>query len=63
MIIFGVDPGTILTGFGIIKSQKTQTEYIHSGIIKPNPQEELALKLKFISLYLLKFFLYNLKKG
>ena len=48
MIIFGVDPGTILTGFGIIKSQKTQTEYIHSGIIKPNPQEELALKLKFI---------------
>jgi len=48
MIIFGVDPGTILTGFGIIKSNKTQIEYIHSGIIKPNPKEELPQKLKFI---------------
>jgi len=48
MIIFGVDPGTILTGFGIIKSNKTKIEYIHSGIIKPNPKEELPQKLKFI---------------
>jgi crossover junction endodeoxyribonuclease RuvC len=48
MIIFGVDPGTILTGFGIIKSHKTQIEYVNSGIIKPNPKENLPLKLKFI---------------
>ncbi len=48
MIIFGVDPGTILTGFGIIKSDKNIIEYLHSGIIKPNSKENLPAKLKFI---------------
>ncbi|MBK8944700.1 MAG: crossover junction endodeoxyribonuclease RuvC [Ignavibacteriae bacterium] len=48
MIIFGVDPGTVLTGFGIIKSNKNQIEYLHSGIIKPNSKEELPQKLNFI---------------
>jgi len=48
MIIFGVDPGTILTGFGIIKSQKNKIDYLHSGIIKPNPKENLPAKLKYI---------------
>lgn len=48
MIIIGVDPGTILTGFGIIKSHKNQIEYLHSGIIKPNPKDELPQKLNFI---------------
>ena len=48
MIIFGVDPGTILTGFGIINSYKNQISYVHSGIIKPNPKEDLSLKLKHI---------------
>lgn len=48
MIIFGVDPGTVLTGFGIIKSNKSQIEYLDSGIIKPNSKEELPQKLNFI---------------
>jgi len=48
MIIFGVDPGTILTGFGIINFENNQIAYIKSGIIKPNPKEELASKLKHI---------------
>jgi len=48
MIIFGVDPGTILTGFGVIHFYKNQTGYLKSGIIKPNPKEVLSSKLKFI---------------
>ncbi len=48
MIIMGVDPGTILTGFGIIKSLKSEIDYIDSGIIRPNPKEALPQKLKFI---------------
>lgn len=48
MIIFGVDPGTILTGFGIIKFEKNKIAHIKSGIIKPNPQKELSQKLKHI---------------
>lgn len=48
MIIFGVDPGTILTGFGIINTEKNDVAYIKSGIIKPNPKEDLSSKLKHI---------------
>lgn len=48
MIIFGVDPGTILTGFGIINSNKNTITHLKSGIIKPNPNEDLAEKLKYI---------------
>jgi crossover junction endodeoxyribonuclease RuvC len=48
MIILGVDPGTILTGFGIIKSHKNEVTYKKSGIIKPSPKDELSGKLKFI---------------
>lgn len=48
MIIFGVDPGTILTGFGIINSQKNQIAYLKSGIIRPNPADDLSSKLKYI---------------
>ena len=48
MIIFGVDPGTILTGFGIINIQKNDVAYIKSGIIKPNPKVDLSSKLKHI---------------
>ncbi len=46
MIIFGVDPGTILTGFGIINSKGNQLAYIKSGIIKPNPKEQFIYKTK-----------------
>lgn len=48
MIIFGVDPGTILTGFGIINSNKNTITHLKSGIIKPNPNEDLSEKLKYI---------------
>ena len=54
MIIFGVDPGTILTGFGIINAKGSQLAYIKSGIIKPNPKENLSVKLKQIYLELNK---------
>lgn len=48
MIIFGVDPGSILTGYGIISSNKNQIAYLNSGIIKPDPKQNLSEKLKFI---------------
>lgn len=48
MIIFGVDPGTILTGFGIINSKNKNIAHLKSGIIKTNPKDDLASKLKFI---------------
>ena len=48
MIILGVDPGTIITGFGIIDSVKKEISYKESGIIKPSPKDDLPNKLKFI---------------
>jgi crossover junction endodeoxyribonuclease RuvC len=48
MIIFGVDPGTILTGFGIINFKGKQLAHLKSGIIKTNSSDELSVKLKQI---------------
>ncbi len=48
MIILGIDPGTILTGFGIVHKNKNTIGYKTSGIIKPSATEELSEKLKFI---------------
>lgn len=48
MIIFGVDPGTMCTGFGIVKHSNNELANIHSGIIEPPSGIELPFKLEFI---------------
>ena len=48
MIIIGVDPGTILTGFGIIKYEENKVNYIHSGIIKTPTTKEIPPRLEAI---------------
>ncbi len=48
MIILGVDPGTLTTGFGIIKYYKNEFHYINSGILKPSKFPILSDKLELI---------------
>ncbi|MDA3859995.1 MAG: crossover junction endodeoxyribonuclease RuvC [Melioribacteraceae bacterium] len=48
MIIIGVDPGTIVTGFGIIKYENNMLNYIHSGIIKTPSIKEIPPRLEVI---------------
>ncbi len=48
MIIIGVDPGTIITGFGIIKNNNNQLTRIAAGIIKLPSTKSLPYKLKII---------------
>ncbi len=48
MLILGVDPGTIITGFGIVKYEKSQLSYIHSGIIKTPKTTEMSPRLETI---------------
>ena len=48
MIILGVDPGTIITGFGIIKNNNNQLARIAAGIIKLPSTKSLPDKLKII---------------
>jgi crossover junction endodeoxyribonuclease RuvC len=48
MIILGVDPGTIFTGFGIINYDKNSFERIKNGLIKLPPTKTIAQKLELI---------------
>ena len=48
MIILGVDPGTIVTGYGIIELNKNIISHITSGIIKLSVTKSLPEKLKII---------------
>ena len=48
MIILGVDPGTIITGYGIIELNKNKISHITSGIIKLSATKSLPEKLKII---------------
>ena len=46
-VILGVDPGSRVTGFGLIRSDGSRLEYISSGCIRLG-NEELPLRLKRI---------------
>ncbi|NQY67800.1 MAG: crossover junction endodeoxyribonuclease RuvC [Flavobacteriales bacterium] len=47
-IILGIDPGTSITGYGLISVDKNKIELISIGIIKLNKLDNHALKLKRI---------------
>ncbi|MFH1195232.1 MAG: crossover junction endodeoxyribonuclease RuvC [bacterium] len=48
MIILGIDPGTLCTGFGIIKFTNNQLFHVASGIIKPPAKKNITARLKTI---------------
>ena len=48
MVILGVDPGTIFTGFGIIRNEKNTFTKIHHGLIKLPSTKSLSQKLEII---------------
>lgn len=48
MIILGIDPGTIVTGFGIIKYEGNEVIPVTAGIIKLPAVKEISPRLKII---------------
>lgn len=46
-LILGIDPGSRITGYGVIRAQGRQLEYVGSGCIRL-PDGELATKLRQI---------------
>lgn len=48
MILLGIDPGSAVTGFGIIRQTGSKLELIDFGTIRTNKNDTLALKLKTI---------------
>ena len=59
MIIIGIDPGLVNTGYGIISIQRNNPSIIDFGIIQPNSKEVISKRLftifsdvsEFIELY------------
>lgn len=48
LIIMGIDPGLLHTGWGIIKSHENKISYIASGIISPNNKNSIEVRLREI---------------
>jgi crossover junction endodeoxyribonuclease RuvC len=48
MIILGVDPGTLFTGYGIIKYSNGEMTPVSSGVIKIPVSKEISPRLKII---------------
>ncbi len=48
MVILGVDPGTIFTGFGIISQNNNHFTHVNHGVIRLPSSKSLALKLEII---------------
>jgi crossover junction endodeoxyribonuclease RuvC len=47
-IILGIDPGTIVMGYGIIQTKGKQAELLGMGVLKLDKYEDYAMKLKKI---------------
>jgi len=48
MRILGIDPGTAITGYGIIDVEGNRLRHVDNGIIKTRSSEPLPLRLKTI---------------
>jgi len=46
--ILGIDPGTVITGFGVIEKKENKLRVIDYGIIKPKVRLSLVQRLKYI---------------
>ena len=48
MVVFGIDPGSAITGFGVIRVLNNSATWLDSGIIRTDAKTELATKLGVI---------------
>ena len=47
-IILGIDPGTNITGYGIIKLEESKSTYLHHEILKTGLKNMYTVKLSLI---------------
>ena len=48
MIILGVDPGTLITGYGVIRMNGASLKVLDVGIIKSSPGDSMPVRLRRI---------------
>ena len=44
----GIDPGSQITGFGVLEKSGTRITHIHSGFVRLTPSPSLSLRLKHL---------------
>ncbi len=54
MIIFGIDPGSRVTGYGIVRCEGSRVQHVDNGAVIPNAQLSPAQRLHFIYTELVK---------
>jgi crossover junction endodeoxyribonuclease RuvC len=54
MKVMGVDPGTIVMGYGVIESQDSDFSLIKYGVIKPVERSPIGERLSFLYQHLLE---------
>ena len=45
MLILGVDPGTVATGYGIVSKNGSSPTYVTGGVIRPGVKRTQSAKL------------------
>jgi crossover junction endodeoxyribonuclease RuvC len=45
MLILGIDPGSVLTGYGLVESRSRRFRLVDSGVIRPDPKLPFAKRL------------------
>ena len=45
MVILGIDPGSVVTGYGVIEHQNRRNRLITSGCLRPDPKLDFAQRL------------------
>ncbi|MYK98482.1 MAG: crossover junction endodeoxyribonuclease RuvC, partial [Gemmatimonadetes bacterium] len=48
MIILGIDPGSVITGYGVIEARGRQYRLLDQGVLRPGSRKPLADRLKVI---------------
>ncbi len=48
MRVFGIDPGSTVTGFGVVESQRGRMKLVHGGCIRTTPKMAMGDRLKAI---------------
>ena len=48
MIILGIDPGSVITGYGVIEARGRQCRLLDQGVLRPGSRKALADRLKVI---------------
>ncbi len=48
MIILGIDPGLVKTGYGLIEINENDYKVLDFGVVSPESKEKLSIRLRTI---------------